>query len=519
MIRGLLGKELRQHGFALGFLLLLPFAGLILISTNGMLRRAGSGGFESVRLLLIMFLPLACLVLGQLLIASEFRQKTQLFLEGLPLPRWRMLAVKFGLGFGLVMLASTAALAYVAWQARGTEGLTPRFAGLLLAKAVAWTAFLYTLCFAHAFLGRYRVPFGLSLVFGYAYCSSIGLPISTFGPFALVDTRFAFERFVWPVEAFAVTGGLVLLLTGLGFFLGLVRDATVAALLAEKMSSREKIFLTLLTLVAMMVIGQVTEHRKTSTPVQMPGAAEARHGVVQVLASAAVDAPSREETATLQRTANEVAAELGALADYLGFDSFPPVFNVHRRDLAGHDLVDGELKLEQGVLVRTNLLAPGFKAEALNKWLLRATLNAHTHGIATRERNVWVLEGLIWWWPRSKHGEVSAWDEALHAERDSAPVAKFTPAQLHAWLTLLKSLSTKNAEAFAGSGLALLAERHGTASLRRFLSDRYAQAQPADSRGWWRDFIRPTGTRLRAATGLTEDAFAAEWRAAVTARP
>jgi hypothetical protein len=521
MIRGLLGKELRQHGFSLGFLLVLPFAGLILISNFGLLRRAGGAGFEAVRLLLYLFLPLACLVLGQLLIASEFRQKTQLFLEGLPLPRWRMLAVKFGLGLVLVLLTSILALAYVGWNARHTEAMTPRFAALLLSKSAAWAVFVYSLCFAHAFLGRYRLPFGVALVTGIAYCKGQNLPVTEFGPFALIDNRFAFERFVWPVEALAITGGLLLLFAALGFFLGLVRDATVAAMLAEKMSAREKVFLTLLTFVVLMVMGERLEHQKSSTPVQMPGAAEARHGPVQVLASAAVDAPSREETATLQRTANHVAAELGALADYLGCDSFPPIFIVHRRDLTAKDLLDGELKPEQGVLVRTNLLAPGFKPEALDAWLLRQTLNAHTHGIAGRERNVWVLEGLVWWWPRSKHGQVSAWDEALGAERerDSAPGANVTPAQLHAWLTLLKSRSVKSADVFAGSGLALIAERHGTAGLRRFLSDRYAQAQPADARAWWRDWLRPTSTRLRAATGLSEDAFTAEWRNAMATKP
>ncbi|MEP6673128.1 MAG: hypothetical protein ABJF10_28515, partial [Chthoniobacter sp.] len=262
MTRALLAKELRQHAFALSFLLLLPFAGLILISSHGVIRRAGGGGFESVRLLLTLFLPLACLVLGQLLIASEFRQKTQLFLEGLPLPRWRMLAVKFSLGLVLTLLISTLALGYVAWPARHTEALTPRFATLLFLKGAGWAAFVYTLCFAHSFLGRYRVPFGLALAGGLLYCSNLGLPISEFGPFALVDNRFAFERFVWPVHAFLVTGALVLALAVFGFWLGLVRDATVAALLAEKMSAREKVFLSLFSFVVLLVGGEVSEHRR-----------------------------------------------------------------------------------------------------------------------------------------------------------------------------------------------------------------------------------------------------------------
>lgn len=517
MIRGLLGKELRQHGFALGFLLLLPFAGLILISSHGLLRRAGGGGFESVRLLHYLFLPLASLVLGQLLIASEFRQKTQLFLEGLPLPRWRMLAVKFGLGLVLVLLASALGLGYVAWNARHTEALTPRFAGLLFSKAAGWTAFTYALCFAHAFLGRYRMMFGVAVIGGLLYASSLGVPISEFGPFALLDARFAYERFVWPVKALAVTGGIVALLTALGFYLGLVRDATVAALLAEKMSSREKLFFTVLTIVALMVVGEVSERRKTSTPVQMPGAAEARHGVVHVLASAAVDAPTREETAALQRTADAAAAELGALTDYLGCETYPPIFIVHRRDLTAKDFVPGGLKPKQGLLVRTNLTAQDFKIEALHEWLLRESLGVHTSGIVDRERNAWAYDAIQWWWPRSQHGTKSALEEARRVERALPKLPTFTPVEMQNWFTVRQKLGGENTDALAGSSLAVLAEKHSLEGVHRFLAARFARAEPEDTRAWWHDVVRPTSARLRAATGWSEDTLTHEWQRTMAA--
>lgn len=240
MIRALIGKELRQHGFAVVFLLLLPFAILILISSNALLRRAGGGGFEAVHLLLITVIPLVSLVLGQLLIAQEFRHKTQLFLEGLPLPRWRMLAVKFGLGLVLILSAAAIALIYTGWTARHTEAMTPRFAALLAARTAAWTLCVYTLCFAHAFLGRYRIFFGVAIAFGLFAMSSLDLSLSEFGPFALMDQRFSYERLIWPGKALAMSGALILLLAGIGFYLGLVRDSTVAALLAEKMSTRKK---------------------------------------------------------------------------------------------------------------------------------------------------------------------------------------------------------------------------------------------------------------------------------------
>jgi len=519
MIRALISKELRQHGFALGFLLLLPFAGLILISSHGLLRRASGGGFESVRLLLLTFVPLACLVLGQLLIAQEFRHKTQLFLEGLPLPRWRMLAVKFGLGLVMILLAAAVALVYVGWNARRTEAMTPRFAELLALKSAGWSLVIYTFCFAHAFLGRYRVFFGVAVAFGLYGMSTLDVPLSEFGPFSLVDSRFAYERFVWPGDALAVTGGLILLFTGMGFFVGLVRDSTVAAILAEKMSAREKLFFTFLSLVLLIVSGEVSEHRKTATPVQMPGATEADRSVVRVLASAAVDAPTRAEIAALQRTVSGVAVDLDALTIYLGCRSYPPVFIVHRRDLKWREFSNGDLKASQGVLVRANLTVPDFKVEELSGWLLHETLVAHTNGLAERERNDWILDGFEWWWPRSKHGEISAWGDALQAVHAAAKPLNISPQQLHRWYTVRKNLEPREARVLAGSVLALLAERHGTASLRRFLADRFGEAQPLDARGWLHDMLRPNSVRLRAATGLSEEDLAAEWRKAIALPP
>ena len=82
MMRGLLAKELRQHGFTLAFLFLIVVGGLVFIGANGMLRRASGGGIAAVQFLHMTFVPLAGLVLGQILIATEFRQKTQLFLLG-----------------------------------------------------------------------------------------------------------------------------------------------------------------------------------------------------------------------------------------------------------------------------------------------------------------------------------------------------------------------------------------------------------------------------------------------------
>jgi hypothetical protein len=92
-----------------------------------------------------------------------------------------------------------------------------------------------------------------------------------------------------------------------------------------------------------------------------------------------------------------------------------------------------------------------------------------------------------------------------------------SPRDLHTWYSVKKKLGLPQARVLAGSILALLAERHGPANLRRFLADRFGEAQPVDARGWLRDMLRPNSVRLRAATGLSEEKLVAEWHKATTA--
>lgn len=516
MMRGLLEKELRQHGFMLAFLGVLLLGGLVIISGHGPLSRAGGGGFAAVQLLHFTFVPLACIVLGQALIAAEFRQKTQLFLEGLPLPRWRMLAVKFLLGLVTLLGSVGLALGFAWWRARHSEAMTPQFVWLLALKSAGWVWFFYTLCFAHAFLGRYRVVFAVAVLFGLLFASAAGFELSAVGPFALVDSRFGYERLIVPREALISTAALGAALTGLGFTLGLVRDATVASLLAEKMSAREKIFLTLLVFAALMVGTSLSERQKAAVPVLIPGAVESRHGVVQVLASAAVDAPSKAETAALAAAARDMAEKLDALAEYLDCRTFPVIFLVHRRDLDANEFINGDLKPRQGVLVRVNLTADEFRTDALEDWLLREALVVHRGGLAGRERNAWVLDGIPWWWRQSEHGTKDALDAAARSAAGAVLPADFSRRHLHAWYAWRDKIGEDKARQFAGAGLAVLAKERGTEAQRQFLRAMFSQALPPDLRGWWRDFRDSTPSRLRTATFWTEADLIREWKTALT---
>jgi len=519
-MRGLLAKELRQHRVLLLFFFLLLAGGFVLIGSNSMIHQAGGSGFFAVRFLLLSFLPLGCLVLNHALIATEFRHKTQLFLEGLPLPRWRMLLVKYALGFGL-MFASVVTVLFIAWwPARGTEAMTPRFATLLLLKSIGWVSFVYALFFAHAFLGRYRIPFAVLILLALTSLNQAGVEIASFGPFQLIDERFAFERQIFPASALWSTAGLAFIITALGFGLGLMRDATVATLLAEKMSSREKVFMTFLALAGIMTAGYLQDHFTNATPVRLPGASEGFDGVAQVYATAAVDAPKPDETARLAKVAQDIANELAALAAYLRCNSLPPVFIVHRRDLAANEFQNGHLKAVQGLMVRVNLTAPEFEAKRLQAWITQEILITRTHGIAKRERNAWVLDGFaVWWSNREGIAQPTEHWSNVTAMAAKALPSEFGGKQLHRWYSTRNSLGEDNARALAAVGLATLERLHGEEACRQFLSSSFSHEFSADARGWLRDILNPVESRLRRAANISVDAFAKEWRDSISQKP
>jgi threonine/homoserine efflux transporter RhtA len=59
-------------------------------------------------------------------------------------------------------------------------------------------------------------------------------------------------------------------LTCLGFALALVRDATLATMLSEKMSSREKLVVISLVIAGLMILGSVAERVEKTDPLDLP---------------------------------------------------------------------------------------------------------------------------------------------------------------------------------------------------------------------------------------------------------
>ena len=100
----LLRKELRQHWLGLLGVLTTGVISYLFIIAISMAKSGAEIPFEGFRLFTVLMGVLGALVLNHRLVVVEYQARTQLFLEGLPLARWRMVAVKYGLGLGVILL-------------------------------------------------------------------------------------------------------------------------------------------------------------------------------------------------------------------------------------------------------------------------------------------------------------------------------------------------------------------------------------------------------------------------------
>ncbi|MDB6155665.1 MAG: hypothetical protein JWL90_4118 [Chthoniobacteraceae bacterium] len=509
MIRGLLEKELRQHSLTFFCLILTLAGGLTLIMGNRVVHLSGGTTLFALQVLHYTFVPMACFVLGQVLIAIEFRQKTQLFLEGLPLPRWRMIAVKYALGLTLILTAVGLVLALAVWKGRGSDAMTGRFLLALVLRSGFWSWFIYNLFFAFAFLGRYRLLFFVIGLIGWAALSEANVPLANFAPFQLIGGRFSYERHVIPVRDILLTGGFAVLLLGFGFFLGLVRDASLATMLSEKMSYREKMTISFLAFGAVMIFGMNLERLKRLAPVQIPGAIEVLRGGIRVGVSAAVDTPTPEEEAAIASTAARLGRELSELAAYLHCETMPPLFVVHRRDLAEGLFENGALEFKQGLMVRVNLTAKEFKPDLLLRWIVREELLVKSQKRLELERNAWVLDGFTEWWPKRGISALQIAEEMKTVPSD------FSAPDLTHWLSFRKRAGEEKARSLACTAVRLLGTLHGEETRRTFLASVLGHAVQKDARAWLREAWSPVSSRFRAAVGVSLDAFVAELHTAL----
>lgn len=502
----LLRKELRQHWLALLLITAAAMIGDALIIGASAARGGEETPFEGLRLFTMSIGVLGALVLNHRLVVLEYQSRTQLFLEGLPLARWRMVAVKYWLGLAALVLLSGGAIAVACLMAGRHEPLSVRQMILVSTRAFSTVWLVHSLCFMMGLLGRYRLALYIALSLSCAMIQEHKVvDLAHFGPAALLDERFAYEREIFPWAALQTTWALSLAFLFLAFGLSLTREGSVAAMLSEKMSHREKVFIAAL-LAGLLFAGSVLSNKAKKAPFDLLDAAVGRRpGVVVKVASGLGGSDPKA-----LRLAEYVAEELAAARQYLGAEPLPSVFITERRDLDASRYERGALEQSEGVHVRANFLSAEWQDKNFLAWLLREVLTAATNGRATCESKRWVLEGFgLFWTGRDHPGAPLERDPSLALRALYGVETGFTAKDLRGWLSYSERVGGDIAAGVAWSGLKTLARRQGTEQCRSFLRAVLGAHEPKDIRASLR--AKPLDQILREQAGEGALAFFEQW--------
>jgi hypothetical protein len=511
MIRNLLVKELREHWLALGSLVVFSLLGLLLVALSVLLAGEAGNALEALRFFIITFGVIAALVICGRLVVREYNGKTQLFLESLPLTRGHMIAVKYTLGLAILFSLVVGALAALLPIVARHQPVTILFVEIVCARAFAFAFFIYSFFFVTGMLGRYRMAIYLGIVVGLLVLTmTTDMELRRFGPLELMNTRFAFERDHFPAGALSQTLTLGVAFSAIGFLLGLMREGSVAAMLAEKMSHREKVFVTAVFL-GFLFVGSMFDKAQQKRPFDLPGAIVEESGGVTVKLSVG----QLQDRQAGEVLAMQIHGELAAAVEYLGLAYSPPVFITTRRDLDANRYELGELVRGEGVLARVNFSAPEFDRDRFLAWLVREFLIEATDGRARLESKMWILDGFGPFWQRRRGVNVALADDrrlALRAVYGTTGGTGLSEVDLALWHSFRERVGEGVAAGVAWSGLDILARRYGPERSREFLRAVLASRAPDDARALWFEERNPIEEQFERHVGVPMTDFIAAWR-------
>ena len=509
MIGALLRKELRQHWWAFLLVLLLSLFGFLLILLFTMAQDQ-SGSRLFVLQIHAYFLGIFSLILGNRLVVAEYSAKTQLFLESLPLPRERVVLVKYGLGLGVILLCAGTALGLGILAGARTEVFTPRFIGILASRYLGFAVFAYTFFFAMGFLGRYRfIAYGLLLAALILLMRIKDLSWGEFSFFYLVGGTLPFEREEFPLTELAVTGGLTLAFFFLALGLAVTREGSVSSLLGEKMSHRDKITLTAL-IFGILSATFILEETKEKEPYRMGDGATAKK---TSLAEVTVAPASREA----QDLANRLGSDLDAMADFLELAELPTISIRARTDFDPDRYEHGFVAEAEGVILRTNFEDEEWSYARCLEQLSGDVVELASNRRAMKEDRFWVIDGFSVYWPHQ--GEAN---RPLDADRHLLLRALYgteqiggirEPEDLHRWFLFQRTVGHQITAGIGWSLLRVLEQEAGREPARAFMQSVLAGDTPRNVTTTIRDFQDPIEKRFQRLTGLDLAAFLDTWNA------
>jgi uncharacterized integral membrane protein len=501
MNRALLLKEWREHRGAWfllnGFLWLVLF--LMLLAQENTAEKGSL--FALLQAPAIILASVGALFVGHRLVVREYGQRTQLFLEALPLSRPRILATKLVLGAAVLLLPLAAALLFLWSRARVNEDVTARFLLLLSLRAATPVLLGWSFFVLAGLLGRYRNPLYIFLVIAaFAADHLTEFDLSKEGPFGLLGADFAFERTRIPWDDLVGCWAFTAAAVALSFGLILYRDGTLAELFSQKMSHREKVFIACVLVGLFAVISMMGEAKKRQ-PFALHEAEQTQVKGSAVQVASGVGFPRERAQALAER----LAQELFALSEYLGLGRLPAVAVLPIRELDADVFQRATLEEADGVVVRANLAAPDFDVRAFEAFLFREVLIHVSEGVVLREERQWLLDGFTTWWAHRSHP-----DERLSRR---AAVGSREGFDSRAWLTTRERFGPCLSGALAARGVEVLHTKLGEPAFQALM--RRTLAQPPGT-GLWGLWSEPRlASLLREQEGFSQEALLGHWAEAL----
>ena len=505
----LIRKELHQHWWAFVLISVLSILGVAWILFLTVLQ--GQGGSHLIALRLHAFiLAFSSLILGNRLVVAEYGSHTQLFLETLPLPRGRIVLVKYFLGLVVILLCAAGCLAIAMLAGARTEVFTPRFVGILNARYLCYAFFVYSFFFGMGFLGRYRFIGYALIILGVALLTRTrDLEMAEIAPIHLVGSTFPFEREVFPVESLAITGGLGLAFFLLSIALAVTREGSVSSLLGERMSYRDKITLAALSFGILAAL-YVVDEQKIKEPYQMGGGTRAEGtDLAEVTVS--------PESPAAAQLANRIAGDLDAMAEYLGLESMPPVFLIERPDLDPDQFEYGWIENAEGIILRTAYRDPEWSYEKCLEHLAGDIVESASRRRAMKEDRFWVIDGFTLYWPHRGNANAPL-DEDRHLLLRALYGTEIlggidSPRDLKPWFAHQRTIGHNITAGIGWSMLRALEREAGPEATQAFLRSILVLDGNPNVLTTIRDLRDPVPARFRRHTGLELDAFLDTWNA------
>ncbi|MEY4549974.1 MAG: hypothetical protein RL685_6169 [Pseudomonadota bacterium] len=445
-------KELRQQRWALlavaSLYAVLGFGTWVAGQKDG----ASTSQLSGLSTVLRLFVPLLALTQAQVAVVREYRLKTQLFLEALPLRRWEVPLAKLCWG-----LLTQSVLAVGLWvgAALASGETSERFLLITGTRLFSSVLVCWSVAFGLATLGRLRWVVYVTLVIGCFLLDQRGVELRRFGPFALLDPlSFPYERASFPVRALLESAGLTAggLLLGLG--LPLFHEGSMAEVLARRASTGEKAGFWIMIAAQLLLTEALDREQRREVFVFTDSrvVASERQNVQIMYGHPDIEARARSLLDVLERVAEGFATELGVANP-------PPLRVAHNASLEGPSPRIASAEVGAGVLLEANLGAEGFDLAGLSFLAAHETFHRLSEGRALFEPNHWFADGFASYWapPRDPQASDGRWLDALVARR-TLPLDE---RQLAEWEQLSERVGDDAAVSICFTLVEVLDQRHG----------------------------------------------------------